>query len=68
MEDALFVGRRAPTCLILGLYNKIIKIEGHDRANRTEIGQSNVAGQSSLGSRLDHAGAGIETSDYRGSQ
>jgi hypothetical protein len=29
-EDALFVGQWAPTFLILGLYNKIVKVAGHD--------------------------------------
>lgn len=29
-EDALFVGQWAPTFLILGLYNKLVKIAGHD--------------------------------------
>lgn len=30
-NDALFVGEWAPTFLILGLYNKIVKVAGHDR-------------------------------------
>jgi hypothetical protein len=29
-EDATFVGQWAPTLLILGLYNKLVKLEGHD--------------------------------------
>jgi hypothetical protein len=29
-KNALFVGQWAPTFLILGLYNKLVKIEGHD--------------------------------------
>lgn len=29
-EDALFVGQWAPTFLILGLYNKLVKLQGHD--------------------------------------
>lgn len=28
---ALFVGQWAPTFLILGLYNKLVKVAGHDR-------------------------------------
>ena len=28
---AVFVGQWAPTFLILGLYNKIVKVAGHDR-------------------------------------
>lgn len=27
---ALFVGQWAPTLLILGLYNKVVKLQGHD--------------------------------------
>jgi len=27
-----FIGQWAPTLLILGLYNKIVKVAGHDRA------------------------------------
>jgi hypothetical protein len=30
-DDALFVGQWAPTFLILGLYNKIVKVLGHDQ-------------------------------------
>jgi len=36
-EESLFVGQWAPTFLILGLYNKIVKVLGsdsHDRAYR----------------------------------
>ena len=29
-HEALFVGQWAPTFLILGLYNKIVKLLGHD--------------------------------------
>lgn len=29
-KTALFVGQWAPTFLILGNYNKIVKVEGHD--------------------------------------
>ncbi|HET6344889.1 MAG TPA: hypothetical protein VFH51_08150 [Myxococcota bacterium] len=28
---SLFVGQWAPTFLILGLYNKVVKVAGHDR-------------------------------------
>jgi hypothetical protein len=28
-----FIGQWAPTLLILGLYNKIVKVAGHDRAS-----------------------------------
>lgn len=30
-KDALFVGQWAPTFLIHGVYNKIVKLHGHDR-------------------------------------
>lgn len=30
-HDALFVGQWAPTFLILGLYNKLVKVAGSDR-------------------------------------
>jgi hypothetical protein len=30
-HTALFVGQWAPTFLLLGLYNKIVKTEGHDQ-------------------------------------
>jgi len=30
-EDAQFVGHWAPTLLILGLYNKVVKVAGSDR-------------------------------------
>lgn len=29
-ETALFVGQWAPSFLLLGIYNKIVKLEGHD--------------------------------------
>ena len=32
-EDAQFVGHWAPTLLILGLYNKVVKVAGSDRAH-----------------------------------
>lgn len=31
-ETALFVGQWAPSFLLLGVYNKLVKQEGHDRA------------------------------------
>jgi hypothetical protein len=30
-EAAVFVGQWAPTLLILGLYNKVVKVAGHDQ-------------------------------------
>ena len=32
-HDALFVGQWAPTFLLLGLYNKIVKVAGSDRVH-----------------------------------
>jgi hypothetical protein len=32
-DDALFVGQWAPTFLILGLYNKLVKVAGSDRGH-----------------------------------
>jgi hypothetical protein len=34
-EESLFVGQWAPTLLILGLYNKIVKLAGSDPIPRT---------------------------------
>ena len=33
--DAAFVGQWAPTLLLLGLYNKVVKVLGHDAPSRT---------------------------------
>ncbi len=33
-EDAQFMGHWAPTLLILGLYNKVVKVAGSDRTGR----------------------------------
>jgi len=30
-ESSLFVGQWAPTFLLLGLYNKLVKVAGHDK-------------------------------------
>jgi hypothetical protein len=32
-HEALFVGQWAPTLLILGLYNKLVKVAGSDRTS-----------------------------------
>lgn len=34
-HTALFVGQWAPSFLILGLYNKLVKVEGHDQDNNS---------------------------------
>ena len=33
-KAATFVGQWVPTMLIFGLYNKIVKVAGHDRSQR----------------------------------
>ena len=33
-EEALFVGQWAAPFLILGLYNKLVKVQGHDRISQ----------------------------------
>ena len=33
-HDALFVGQWAPTFLLLGTYNKLVKLLGHDKYER----------------------------------
>jgi len=34
-DESLFVGQWAPTLLILGLYNKLVKVAGSDRTAHT---------------------------------
>jgi len=41
-HESLFVGQWAPTFLILGLYNKIVKVAGSDRQSRGLQGSSGV--------------------------
>jgi hypothetical protein len=36
-HDALFVGQWAAPFLLLGIYNKIVKEHGHDRASRRKL-------------------------------
>ena len=33
-HDAIFVGEWVPTFLLFGVYNKIVKVAGHDRMER----------------------------------
>lgn len=33
---SLFVGQWAPSFLLFGLYNKLVKLEGHDASDRAE--------------------------------
>lgn len=35
---SLFIGQWAPSLLILGLYNKLVKLEGHDGAEESDGG------------------------------
>lgn len=35
-NDALFVGQWAAPFLLFGLYNKIVKLEGHDKDDKME--------------------------------
>jgi len=35
-DQALFVGQWAAPFLILGLYNKVVKVEGHDQTDKME--------------------------------
>ncbi len=35
-HDALFVGQWAPTFLLLGIYNKLVKLHGSDPTDRTK--------------------------------
>lgn len=34
-QTALFVGQWAPSFLILGLYNKLVKVQGHDQEDQS---------------------------------
>ena len=36
-----FVAQWVPTWLILGLYNKIVKVQGHDQTDRGKAGEMN---------------------------
>jgi hypothetical protein len=35
-HTSTFIGQWAPSLLILGLYNKIVKVEGHDKAEKQD--------------------------------
>ena len=35
-HDALFVGQWAAPFLLLGLYNKLVKLEGHDKEDKMD--------------------------------
>jgi len=36
-----FVAQWVPTWLIIGLYNKMVKVQGHDQTDRGKAGQTN---------------------------
>jgi hypothetical protein len=36
-HDALFIGQCAAPLLILGLYNKLVKVEGHDKDDKDVV-------------------------------
>jgi hypothetical protein len=38
-ETSLFVGQWAPTLLVLGLYNKMVKVAGHDSSRSSRGGR-----------------------------
>jgi len=51
-HDALFVGQWAAPFLLLGLYNKLVKVAGHDRKHPhvgQEEGQENEENESAMG-------------------
>ena len=37
-----FIGQWVPTWLIIGLYNKLVKLEGHDRYDRGRQSESRI--------------------------
>jgi hypothetical protein len=38
-----FIAQWAPTWLMIGLYNKMVKLEGHDRSDRADTGRRGSA-------------------------
>ena len=44
-HDALWVGQWAAPFLLLGVYNKIVKVAGHDKEHGKEFGEKRYAGQ-----------------------
>jgi hypothetical protein len=47
-----FIAQWVPTLLILGLYNKLVKLEGHDQQDRGEAGRSEAFGMAGAGRGL----------------
>lgn len=66
---ATFVGQWAPTFLLLGIYNKIVKVAGSDRAASRSGGMSGQGGASSQGGASGQGGASSHggTSGHGGS-
>jgi len=68
-----FLGQWVPTWLLIGVYNKLVKLEGHDRYDRgetEELGQytcnscdSNFSLQSDLENHQRHCSAAVRVSD-----
>jgi len=40
-DEALFVGQWAAPFLVLGLYNKLVKVEGHDKNDKLDDEEEN---------------------------
>ncbi len=38
-HDALFIGQWAAPFLLLGVYNKIVKVEGHDKEDKSNMSE-----------------------------
>lgn len=51
-HTALFVGQWAPSFLLLGIYNKLVKLEGHDGTDEDEQ-QYNTSGFSAATDAMD---------------
>ena len=65
--DALFVGQWAPTFLILGLYNKIVKVHGHDENDYAPADLSSYSSYDAPYGESSYAGSssgGYGGSDY----
>ena len=43
---SLFFGQWAPSLLIIGLYNKLVKVEGHDQHDKMDSQDRQTTGQS----------------------
>jgi hypothetical protein len=59
-EAGNFVAQWTPTILIVGLYNKFVKLHGHDRADG-EGDQSDKGEEGKVGGRMAEADSAVET-------